>query len=365
MNLLQRRNLKKQIKHIIHDARHARHMREDVAPAADLEAVRAGEEEVQRCWAAGDYAATERAAEQLITTTQIVYPPRNHPRIREYVEILVVAISVAMAFRTFFIQPFKIPTGSMQPTLYGIHTVAQAERTWLDRFPASVANFLLFGERYIEVKAVRSAQVTQLVPLPTGVIQVQPAGVAPDIPMGLHLHVARGQFVVPGQVLASGRTRSGDHIFVNKMRYNFMRPERGDVFVFSTEGVTHPEVKEDTFYIKRMSGMPGENIRIDPPYLIANEERILDPDPFRRQVYDTQLGYAGYVLAPHGGRPPLPLLGHPEASVQLGQDEYLPLGDNSRYSLDGRYFGGIRRDNIVGPAFMVYWPISPRWGWIR
>src|SRR3984885_2554177 len=43
-----------------------------------------------------------------------------NPVWRENVEVLLVAIAVAMGIRTFFLQPFKIPTGSMQPTLYGI-----------------------------------------------------------------------------------------------------------------------------------------------------------------------------------------------------------------------------------------------------
>src|SRR2546423_11566028 len=47
---------------------------------------------------------------------------KHHPNagLPENVEVLLVAIAVAMAIRTFFLQPFKIPTGSMQPTLYGI-----------------------------------------------------------------------------------------------------------------------------------------------------------------------------------------------------------------------------------------------------
>src|SRR5260221_13875679 len=48
-------------------------------------------------------------------------PAQNSPTIRENIEVLLVAVIVAMAVRTFFIQPFKIPTGSMQPTLYGVY----------------------------------------------------------------------------------------------------------------------------------------------------------------------------------------------------------------------------------------------------
>src|SRR5215472_9165154 len=45
-----------------------------------------------------------------------------NPVWRENIEVLLVAIAVAMGIRTFFLQPFKIPTGSMQPTLYGVNS---------------------------------------------------------------------------------------------------------------------------------------------------------------------------------------------------------------------------------------------------
>ena len=49
--------------------------------------------------------------------------PYPHAAWRENVEVLLVALAVAMGIRTFFLQPFKIPTGSMQPTLYGVTSV--------------------------------------------------------------------------------------------------------------------------------------------------------------------------------------------------------------------------------------------------
>src|SRR5207302_11332715 len=54
--------------------------------------------------------------------------PYPNAGLRENIEVLLVAIAVAMAIRTFFLQPFKIPTGSMQPTLYGVTSVPDFSR---------------------------------------------------------------------------------------------------------------------------------------------------------------------------------------------------------------------------------------------
>ena len=70
-------------------------------------------------------------------------------------------------------------------------------------------------------------------------------------------------------------------------------------------------------------------------------------------------------LAGHTFSRPGSLLDAPGEEIVLDEDEYLPMGDNTRSSLDGRYFGGVDRDNIIGPAFMVYWPFNNRWGLIE
>ena len=366
MNYFQRRRFKKQIKHLLHDARHACHMREDITDPAKIDGVREAQAHLEAAWSERDYAAAESAAERLIERTEAVYPPKSNPRIREYVEILVVAISVAMAFRTFFVQPFKIPTGSMEPTLYGIKVESQVGAGLMDRFPLNLVSLALFGDRYVEIRAARSGVVQSLVRDETRTYILSPDGIIPPFRPQMAKHFEVGDYVNRGDLVASGRVKSGDHIFVNKVRYNFTRPERGDVYVFRTDDVEHPDVQEDTFYIKRLAGMPGEEIAISPPYLLVDGEPLTEPDVFARQVRDRHLGYHGYVFPPTGNAamPVQPVLRENE-TLTLADNEYLPLGDNTQHSLDGRYFGGIKEQNIVGPAVAIYWPLSPRWGWIR
>src|SRR5256885_6747373 len=74
-----------------------------------------------------------------------------NPGLRENVEVLLVAIAVAMAIRTFFIQPFKIPTGSMQPTLYGITQENLIDRPEV-KFPNFIGQFCSFWFSGVQYK---------------------------------------------------------------------------------------------------------------------------------------------------------------------------------------------------------------------
>ena len=69
---------------------------------------------------------------------------------REWLDTLVVAISVAMAFRAYFYEPFKIPTGSMQKTRWGYHTTPDVEKSVWDRFPLSLVKWAWTGERVVD-----------------------------------------------------------------------------------------------------------------------------------------------------------------------------------------------------------------------
>jgi signal peptidase I len=147
---------------------------------------------------------------------------------------------------------------------------------------------------------------------------------------------------------------TGDHVFVDKVRWNLTKPKRGDIIVFNTDGIATLPPK--THYIKRLVGLPNERIAIDPPRLIVNGQSITSPRGIERIVH-TDPGYRGYLLA---GR-----LEAPADSVQLGPTEYFAMGDNTANSRDSRYWGAVPQENMVGPAFLVYWPFSARWGMPR
>jgi signal peptidase I len=171
-------------------------------------------------------------------------------------------------------------------------------------------------------------------------------------------------YVRRGEVLASGRKRYGDHVLVNKVIYNFRRPRRGEVVVFDSDGIRHPQVRPNTFYIKRLVGLPGERVEIVPPWLVVDGDRVVEPPVFRRQAEAADRGYYGYEFAnPHVS--PRPFLAAPGDFILVPEDSYLFFGDNTRSSLDGRYFGPVAWRNVVGPTFAVYWPFSRRWGPVR
>ena len=362
---LRLRKLRKQARHLLHEARHLRRMREDVADRASIDAIREAERALREAQQGRVPVEIEVRAEALGAAMDALAPKRNHPRLRENIEILVVAIAVAMGFRTYFVQPFKIPTGSMQPTLYGITVQAQLGRKWHDYFPLNLVQLALFGERYQEIRARVSGVVEARYDESEEAFRFYIAGVPHEMPRNMTLLVQPGYTrVEKGQILASGRVRLGDHIFVNKVRYNFSKPERGDIFVFSTKGIDYPRIRTDAFYIKRMAGLPGERLRLDPPYLVADGSRVMEPYPFKRLLEGEVGGYHGYRWPQFDGRMRV-ALGRPGQELQLSSTQYLPLGDNTLSSLDGRYFGGVERRNIVGPAFMVYWPFGPRWGLVQ
>ncbi len=162
---------------------------------------------------------------------------------REYAESILIAVVLALIIRTFFVQAFKIPSGSMRPTL-----------------------------------------------------------------------------------------KEGDRILVNKLIYRFNEPERGSIVVFK-----YPlEPKKD--FIKRLIATEGEEVQIKDGNIHINGRLI--KEPVIKNIY--------YF---NGGK-----LKNENSSIVVPQGSYFVLGDNSANSRDSRYWGFVPEKNIVGRAFVIYWP---------
>ena len=368
MTIFKHRNERKELKEILHYAKHIRHMHEDIADPQALEQLRTGEQigRVVRKTGAGEQMKAAGAA--IIKACEKVAPPRRQPKVRENVEVLFVAIAAAMAIRAYFFQPFKIPTGSMQPTLYGI-TVKNEPTLKSDNPLAFIANMVLFGERHVVVKAKTSGFVRTInngtrFDLQTTKSQSEAVffinNLPHKVPMNLwheqenHFQSVANRYINEGEILFDGVIKSGDYILVNRIKYNFIRPKRGDIAVFDTRELTNPQVRRDAYYIKRMVGLPGETISIAPKYLLVNGEKPTD-HRFDKIFNDPK--YKGYQFADSRAVPP-PLIDKPGDSITTAADQYLFFGDNTLNSLDGRYFGTVNRQQILGPAFFVCWPFD-------
>ncbi len=366
-NFFLRRRLRKRAEALLSAARLARKMREDIANPNDLQRLVAAERAIREAADRGEESAFQQAEAELEQAAERVYPKRPFALVREWVELAVVALAVAMGFRTYFFQPFKIPTGSMQPTLYGVHHRADRWpapfREWI---PLRIVRWALTGERPLEIRS-RSSGKAYFDPRvhPRAPVHILHVGASHyEIPKGLKLHVHDGELVVDGQLLASGVVVSGDHIFVNRMIWNFRRPRLGEVMVFHTHGMNPAEIIPNTHYIKRLVGRPGDVLRIAPPVLYVNGEHGR-AFPGIRNVIEGKPGYEGGYQNGRTLGGEVRYLKTDEEEYRVPNHFYFGLGDNSSNSRDSRYFGPIEERRLLGPAVWVYWPISERWGIIR
>lgn len=127
----------------------------------------------------------------------------------------------------------------------------------------------------------------------------------------------------------------GDNLIVDKISYRFNDPKRFDIIVFPFQ------YEENTYYIKRIIGMPGETVQIDEKGNIFIDGELLEESYGREIIRPENVGLAANPIV-------------------LGDDEYFVMGDNRNNSTDSRFeiVGNIHRKDIVGRAWMRIWPFS-------
>ena len=124
----------------------------------------------------------------------------------------------------------------------------------------------------------------------------------------------------------------GDNLIVDKLSYHFRGPKRFEIIVFPYRH------KENTYYIKRIIGLPGETVQVKDGYVYINGEKL--DENYGLEVMED----AGIAAEP----------------IELGEDEYFVLGDNRNHSSDSRdpSVGILHRDELIGRAWVRIWPLD-------
>ena len=145
-------------------------------------------------------------------------------------------------------------------------------------------------------------------------------------------------FVVDGSSMDS-TLESGDRVFVNKMSYRLHDPNRGDVVVLhQISGASERDL------IKRVIGLPGESVRGDESCTVFVDER-----PLVEPYLDPEVVVPGSCDA--------------FGPERVGDEEVFVMGDNRNGSQDSRVLGPVSYDDLVGRAFVVFWP-RQHWQWL-
>ncbi len=340
--------------------------KKDILSEADRAEIAGGIERLDAALREKKGEAIKSEAETLDAKLHKLTPVTWEAHWRENCEVILVAIVVAIGVRSYFLQPFKIPTGSMQPTLNGIigHPLEGPAPNLVRR----VVEYFVLGRNYIDVVSQQDDRVLQVVPQKYGyfftfsriICQRQRFLVyAPPDTLRQDFRVAPGNVYKRGDVIARGAVDTGDQVFVDKFTYNFVKPSRGDVFVFKTDNISMIAADPVTgapYYIKRLVGLPGDELRIDPPRLFVN-----GTPPSGRgfaRVMGAQDGYRGYAATGNH-------MAEPDQTYRVPEKHFFAMGDNSYNSFDSRYWGPVPEENLVGRGLLVYWPFNRHWGLIR
>lgn len=153
----------------------------------------------------------------------------------------------------------------------------------------------------------------------------------------LYLFVAQ-----PNQVKGSSMVPNfidGEYLLTDKITYQFSEPMRGDVVVFKAPA-TEPCAEDECEYIKRIIGLPGDRVMVEDSQVYLNGQLL--EQKFLPEEFVTDAG----SFCREG------------EEVEVPEGQYLVFGDNRSHSRDGREFGPISKDLILGKAFFRYWPIE-------
>ena len=390
----------------------------DVINPIDLESLETSAANLRaRCKAndsdARSIALSRKALEKVLTHCGgSFYPVKFFP---ENIEMLLVSVILAIGIRTFFFQPFIIPTNSMYPAYHGMRPVAYTAIAKAPNALEKLWRFTTLGSSHQTVESPYSGEVQ--IPLRfDGQVETRYVpgrkwlGLLPDMKQQLTFYVNKqpvkfnvpgefaeveelirqayfpaaenyakgvfsyaqendlierrngklflktGKYAESGKPLISFDILKGDMIFVNRWVYHFKEPKLGDPFVFAThniKGLNHPDGSpEEKYFIKRLVGLPGDRLEVKPPVIYRNRAPIKGSIAFDANALKRG-NYPGYTAqwGLSGGK-----------EIIISPHSYYAMGDNSPYSSDSRVWGFVPKEEVVGRAAFIFYPFTRRWG---
>ncbi|MDR0445386.1 MAG: signal peptidase I [Puniceicoccales bacterium] len=333
----------------------------------------------------------------------------------ENAEVFLVAAIVAISIRTFFFQPFKIPTNSMYPTYAGMTFEVFSEEKPAPKSWRKFLRFFSLGTKSYRIQCPHKGEIflplmtrdDPLIPyggflsyrvidgrkwlglLPTKLrsyrLYIHDTPITIQVPLEFSLDDVILQAFFPektswsqviqgdirrhirykghqicfqtsikkkrDEMLLSFDILTGDMLFVNRMCYHFRKPKIGDPFVFRTRNIPGL-MGNDKYYIKRIVGQGGDTLKVQEPRLLRNGEMVDQCLAFQKNNTQTP-PYLGYTAS---------------GSFIDGRTTYVPnghffaMGDNSPYSGDSRYWGTVPQKEVIGKACFIFYPFTSRWG---
>lgn len=272
--------------------------------------------------------------------------------VAEIAESLAIAMGlVFLIIRPFFVQAFFIPSESMVPTLK-IHDhilVNKAVYRLRDPKHGEIVVFhappeaLKKSRQSDSIEAPQTDYIKRVIGEPGDIIYVEPSYVLVN---GEKLE--RG-FVIDEIVGSNSQTpvkfrKDGIYIDGEKMSDRELMEQYPDVFPWGSKIEVHPG------YVMRNGKKLTESyIAEDPESLYPNLNDLNMSDDLYRAIEEKDI-----ELVMVDGR----------QCVKLGKDQYLMMGDNRNHSSDGRIWGPLDRERVVGRAMFIFWPLD-RVQWTR
>ncbi|MBI5306201.1 signal peptidase I [Candidatus Wolfebacteria bacterium] len=128
---------------------------------------------------------------------------------------------------------------------------------------------------------------------------------------------------------------NNDYLLVDEISYRFREPQRGEVVVFKYPG------DKRYYYIKRIIGLPGEEVQVKNGKIIVFNQKNQDG-------FELKENYLPFKLIANGK----------DEKIKLDNGEYFVMGDNRQFSFDSRSWGPLKKSEITGIVLLRLWPID-------